>query len=358
MANEAPYEIRVPLLNANEDEYTLVKLWVREGEAVSAGSIIATVESTKATVEVESERAGHVRALAFAEDDRVKAGQRLAWVTEDADTPLPERAVKREEGDVIATAKARALAEAHGIDLSTLGVEGIIREKHVQAAIPSDAQRPSSPAIVQTRQSSNQVLVYGGGGHAAVLIDLLRQSRPDLSIAGAIDDKASGEVSGVPIVGGTDKFAELLEAGIRKAVLGIGAVTHNQSRIGLFDQLINAGFEVINLIHPKATVEPSTSMGRGNQIMAGAIVSSRARIGDNTIINCGSVISHDCTIGSHAHITPGAVLAGGVTIGEASVIGMAATIYLGVTIGKNVTIANGVHILSDVPDGKVVRSSQ
>lgn len=354
----SPYEIRVPLLNANEDEYTLVALYVTDGASVQAGQVIATVESTKATVEVETEQGGFVRALAFAEDDRVKAGQRLAWVTQSADSPLPEQASKRTEGDVIATAKARALAEAHGIDLASLGVEGIIREKHVQAAIPADAQRPSSPAIVEARQSSNQVLVYGGGGHAAVLIDLLRQSRPDLHIVGAIDDKASGNVSGVPIVGGTNLFAELRESGVRKAVLGIGAVTHNQSRIGLFDELLKAGFEVINLIHPKATVEPSATMGRGNQIMAGAVVSSRTRIGDNTIINCGSVISHDCTIGSHAHITPGAVLAGGVTIGEGSVIGMAATVYLGVTIGKNVTIANGVHILSDVPDGKVVRSSQ
>jgi len=175
----------------------------------------------------------------------------------------------------------------------------------------------------------------------------------------AIDDALNvpDQVFGVPVVGFSAEFKKLRGQGIEHAALGIGSVANHCFRSQLYQRLIGNGFKIPNLVHPRAAVEPSVIMGQGNQIFAGAIVGSAVRLGDNTIVNSGAVISHDCVIGSHTHISPGAILAGGVTVGENTLVGMGVTAYLGIRVGNNAVVSNGVHLLKDVPDNAVVRSS-
>jgi sugar O-acyltransferase (sialic acid O-acetyltransferase NeuD family) len=172
-----------------------------------------------------------------------------------------------------------------------------------------------------------------------------------------VDDSPSEEeVLGVPVLGNSSLFAKLRAEGIEHAVLGIGSVTNHRVRARLYDRLVAAGFKIPNLTHPRAMIEPSVTMGVGNQIFAGAVLGSAAKLGDNTIINSGTIVSHDCVIASHTHLSPGAILAGGVEVGENTLVGMGVTVYLGVRIGSNVVISNGSHIMKDVPDGSIVRT--
>jgi acetyltransferase-like isoleucine patch superfamily enzyme len=53
-------------------------------------------------------------------------------------------------------------------------------------------------------------------------------------------------------------------------------------------------------------------------------------------------------------VAPGAVLAGSIDVGNSSVIGMGATVYLGLTIGRDAMIFNGVNVLKNIPEGKIV----
>jgi sugar O-acyltransferase (sialic acid O-acetyltransferase NeuD family) len=364
--------LRVPLLNANEDELEVVDVLVDEGSPVRAGDTICVVESTKATYDVEAPRAGFVRLLQIREGTRVKVGALIGLITETADeaVALPDDNAAAQSAGTRATRKAAALAAEHGVDLATIPATGIIKERDVQAVIDRlNARAPAAPTtrppgptpqVVVMPQAGEAVVVYGAGGHARVLIDLIREGRRDLHVVAAVDDspQRADRVLGVPVVGDASMLAELRERGIRYAVLGIGAVTNNAARIPLFERLRDHGFTLPNLIHPKAAVEPSVRMGQGNQIFAGAVVSSTVELGENTIINSNVVVSHDCRIASHAHLTPGAILAGGVHVGEASVIGMGVTVYLGVHIGRGVTVANGVHVMHDIADGAVVRASR
>lgn len=192
-----------------------------------------------------------------------------------------------------------------------------------------------------------------------MLVDLLRQARPELTLVGAIDDgeRPPSDVLGVPVVGPSAHLEALRADGVELAALGVGAVTHNATRRELFDKLESLGFELPPLVHPGANVEPSATLGRGAQVFAGAIVGSNVTIGENTIVNSGVVVSHDCVVGAHTHLTPGAILAGGVRVGQGSVLGMGVTAYLGISIGSDVVVSNGVHLLADVEDGAVVRAS-
>ena len=353
------HELKVPLINANEDEVEVVEVAVQSGDEIRPGDLICVVESTKATFDVEAPAAGFIRRLNIEVGQRLPVGQRLALITDAVDTPLDDLDDDQALDDGLRiTDGARALADEHQIDPADLDVDGIITRRHIEQLIgPSTARSADSLAA---HRGERKLIIYGAGGHARVIIDLLRAARPDLRIAGIIDDGQNppDQVFGIPVVGDSSGLATLHDAGVTDAVVGVGAVTHNATRRTLFERLVDQGFHLPNLIHPDASVEPSVRMGMGNQVFAGAVISSAAELGDNTIINSNTVVSHDCRIDSHTHLTPGALIAGGVSIGQNTVVGMGATVYLGVSIGDDVTISNGVDVMRDISDGTTLRSSR
>ena len=356
--------LRVPLLNANEDEVTVVDVRVQEGAAVRSGDVLFVVESTKAAVDVEAPCPGYVRNVRVVKGQRTRVNSALCVLTASADDPVAtsEAAPGDSERSFRITRKAQELAERHGMDISSLGLTGIIKESDVERLLQRHAK--TSQASARRREplqvpagAGEAVLVYGASGHARVLIDLMRLSGEFFPVAAVDDSPTDEEVMGVPVLGTSSLFAQLKAAGIQHAALGIGSVTNHRARAKLYDRLVAAGFNAPNLIHPRSMVEPSVTMGVGNQIFAGAVIGSAARLGDDTIINSGTVVSHDCVIASHTHLSPGAILAGSVEVGENTLVGMGVTVYLGVRIGSNVVIANGSHIMKDVPDGSVVRAA-
>lgn len=354
--------LRVPLLNANEDEVTVVDVRTQEGAEVRAGDVLLLVESTKATMDVEAPISGYVRNLHVQKGQRAKVNSVLCVLTASRDEPVVlSESAQNDERPFRLTRKAEELAQRHHLHVSSLGLTGIIKESDIERFLQKQ-QKPSE-VIVRKRErlpvppgAGDPVVVYGASGHARVLIDLMRLAGELFPIC-AVDDSASESgVLGVPVLGTSSLLAQLKAEGIDRAVLGIGSVQNHRARKKLYDRLLAAGFKIPNLIHPRAMVEPSVVMGVGNQIFAGAVVGSAVRLGDDTIINSGTIVSHDCVIASHTHLSPGAILAGGVEVGENTLVGMGVTVYLGVRIGSNVVIANGSHIMKDVPDGSIIRA--
>ncbi|HYI40074.1 MAG TPA: NeuD/PglB/VioB family sugar acetyltransferase [Allosphingosinicella sp.] len=358
------HTIAVPMVNANEDEVVVRQVRVEEGRRVQAGEILCSLETTKASVDVEAPVDGYVRRLAVRNDERVPVGAIICLLTATLEEPIEAPSVAKAGAsgpEARATLKAQMLADANGIDISDLGLDRIVKESDVRNHLAREGRRTAAPAPAATPpdtggRTGRRIVILGAGGHARVLIDLVREGYRDRIIVGTVDDDPSADRDclGVPLLGASDRLAELRSEGIEEALLGVGAVTNNALRAKLYRRLRDSDFHVPTLIHPRAAVEPSARMLSGCQIFAGAIVGSNVSLGENVIVNSGAVVSHDCVIGSHVHITPGAILAGAVTVGENSVIGMGVTVYLGVRIGANVTIGNGVHIFRDVPDNSSV----
>ena len=138
-------------------EYALLAEWLVEDRAeVGAGQPVCVVETTKATVEVESPGAGTIVQL-YGDDVEVELGKTIAYVAESADElaaidakgeekPAPKPAA----GDRKATRKAVELAELHGIDLSTVEKRGFITEKDVEELVVAQkagAAPASGPAL-------------------------------------------------------------------------------------------------------------------------------------------------------------------------------------------------------------------
>jgi acetyltransferase EpsM len=201
------------------------------------------------------------------------------------------------------------------------------------------------------------LVLYGGGGHAKTLIDLVRAAGTH-HIVGIVDDglQAGSLVMGLPVLGGAEALAELARQGVRLAVNGVGGINHVEVRLKVFETLQQAGFAFPVLVHPTACVEPSATMAAGVQVLAKSYVSTLAQVGFGSVINAGVVVSHDCVLGQVVNLSPGALLAGGVRVGDHAQIGMGVTINVNLTIGHSARVGNGATVKADVPPGAVVRA--
>jgi len=200
------------------------------------------------------------------------------------------------------------------------------------------------------------VIGFGAGGHAKVVIDILR-SMQRYAIVGLLEaqkDLWGTTVLGVEVLGDDSMMAELKQRGINHAFIGVGTVGDVQPRRRLYETVSGFGFQIVAAIHAQAVVSSSAQIGGGPTIMAGAIVNADAVIGDNVIVNTGAIVEHDCVIGDHTHIATGARLAGGVHVGTGSHIGIGAVVRQEIRIGAGAIVGAGAVVIKDVPDGKTV----
>jgi len=199
------------------------------------------------------------------------------------------------------------------------------------------------------------VVGFGAGGHAKVVIEILRSMR-DYEIVGLLDTRIErgANVLGVEVLGDDSLMAELKERGIEHAFIGVGSVGDLQPRRQLYEKVVGSGFQIVGAIHAAAVVSVTAQIGTGPTIMAGAIVNATAVIGDNVIVNTGAIVEHDCVIGDHTHIATGARLAGGVHVGPGSHIGIGAVVRQEIRIGEGAIVGAGAVVVRDVPDFKTV----
>ncbi|MCX7548854.1 acetyltransferase [Xanthomarina sp. F1114] len=134
-------------------------------------------------------------------------------------------------------------------------------------------------------------------------------------------------------------------------ILGIG---DNQIRHKLGKFIQSKSKEILNIIHPSASVTKMLTMGSGNFIAKNSSINPIVEIGNFCIINTGAIVEHECVIGDTVHIAPGAVLAGNVKVGTNTFIGANSVIKQGVTIGENVIIGAGAVIIKDIADNSKV----
>ncbi len=148
--------IRVPVIDANIDQVTVVQWLVQEGDAVDKGQPVAEMMTEKATFELESECTGTVNKIFASEGSSVPSGYILAvlrYGEEIPDTDSIDRqneqimqehqkkATGEDVGNIVvrskvrATPGARTLAKEKNIqlqDISESSGKRMIREKDVQ----------------------------------------------------------------------------------------------------------------------------------------------------------------------------------------------------------------------------------
>lgn len=193
---------------------------------------------------------------------------------------------------------------------------------------------------------AKQVVIIGAGGHAKVVIDILK-SDPTVRIVGCTARQSGAEVMGIPIVGDDSKLEKLYEQGVAHAFVAIG---DNRLRRLLGHKAETIGFRLINAVSPFACISDSAVIGTGVAVMPGAIVNAGVRIGNMCIINTGASVDHDGVIGNACHIAPGSVLAGFVNVGDGSFLGAGTVVRDGIAIGSWSVLGAGSVVVRNIPD--------
>ncbi|WP_254062825.1 pyruvate dehydrogenase complex dihydrolipoamide acetyltransferase [Caulobacter sp. S45] len=211
-------DILMPALSPTMEEGTLSKWHVKEGDTVSAGDVIAEIETDKATMEVEAVDEGVIEAILVKDGtEGVKVNTPIARLKDEggasapakppaeapkasesksaaaepaakappteAPKPAPQAAAKADGARVFASPLARRLAEQKGIDLSAVrgsGPHGRIVQADVDAAKPGQASAKSGatdfakapPAQVKSLES----LGIAPGSYDLIPLDGMRRT--------------------------------------------------------------------------------------------------------------------------------------------------------------------------------------
>lgn len=188
------------------------------------------------------------------------------------------------------------------------------------------------------------VYLYGAGGHAKVIAEILELQGK--SIIGVFDDNEGiHHLLHYPVLG---KYKEEALGGSAEIIISVG---NNGIRKKIAEQL-KASFGLA--LHPSIIFSKTASIGDGSVAMAGVTVNSEAKIGRHVILNTQCSVDHECQIGDYAHLSPQVALAGNVRVGEGTHIGIGACVIPGVVIGKWCIIGAGAVIINNIPDGATV----
>jgi UDP-perosamine 4-acetyltransferase len=206
------------------------------------------------------------------------------------------------------------------------------------------------------------IIIIGAGGHARVLIEILR--RLGKSIHAAVDKNSElhgRTIDGVSIVGGDEsvlayKPADVVLINAQGNVPGKGSSGLQRRRI-VFETFREKGYRFMGVISPDAVVASTAVCDETCQVITGAIIQPGAVIGMNALINTGARIDHDCSIGAHSHIAPGTTLCGNVQVGPESHVGAAAVVIPGISIGAGAIVGAGSVVVADVAPGQCVMGS-
>lgn len=192
------------------------------------------------------------------------------------------------------------------------------------------------------------VHILGGGGHGRVVADALLAAGWPMELLHFQDD--AGADAGLPGLRATTplRLMQRPNTWVHSAV-GSAALRQALLREGGWPEA-----QWLPVIHPRASVAQSATIGPGSLIAAQAVIGPCAELGPGCIVNHGAVVDHDVVVGEFCHIAPLASLGGGVRVEDHALIGAGARVLPGVSIGAGATVGAGAVVTTAVPAGATV----
>jgi len=170
-----------------------------------------------------------------------------------------------------------------------------------------------------------KILVYGSRLFGGVIRCLVEDCGHEF--AGFIDDVHQGE-------GVIGPFAQTRLTHPPSEYACVNAVGYSNlaARREVTARIQSAGYAMPVLVHPRAYVSTSSSLGAGSFVMAGALVDCRVTVDDNVVIWPGVCVSHDCRIEANTFLSPNCTVCGDCGVGSDSFVGAGAVIVSHATV--------------------------
>lgn len=171
-----------------------------------------------------------------------------------------------------------------------------------------------------------RLLILGAGGFAAAVAEAAAATGR-YQVVGFLDDRHPEilTLQGLPVLGRLSlagpwtRHADAAVAAFGQAVLRRKAAA-----------LIRAeGLDWCNLVHPRAIVSPSATLGPGAIVMAGSVIGTRCVLGEGALVNAGVTLDHDVRIGEFAHLAVGSCIGGGGQVRPDAMLGPGQAVLTG-----------------------------
>ncbi|MFT5753311.1 MAG: sugar O-acyltransferase (sialic acid O-acetyltransferase NeuD family) [Flavobacterium sp.] len=194
------------------------------------------------------------------------------------------------------------------------------------------------------------MLIVGAKGFAKEVLEVCYQLKQLDNLAFFDDVNADAPdflYDNFPVLKSIEAVANCFKTVDADFTIGIG---NPVLRKKLADQFEAMGGVYTSTISPLAYVGHfGNTIGKGTNILSGAIISNNVNVGKGCIIYFNSIITHDCIIEDFVEISPSVTLLGRCKIGKHTQIGSNATVLPDVIIGENVIVGAGSIVTKDVP---------
>lgn len=199
------------------------------------------------------------------------------------------------------------------------------------------------------------LLLIGAGGFARETVELVRainREAPTWELVGLLDDDPElrgRELLGVPVLGTCDAAAEFPDASFAACVANPGDPLR---RLRLVERLGLPAERYATLVHPRAVVPGSVTLGPGSVVHANTVLTADIRVGAHVAIMPSVVLTHDDVVEEGVTFGAGACVAGAVTIGAGAYIGAGALLRERLTVGAGAVVGMGAVVTRSVPPGE------
>jgi len=194
-----------------------------------------------------------------------------------------------------------------------------------------------------------KIAIIGSGGfgrEVKMLIDQINKANLQFEIVGFFDDhKTADIINGIPYLGTLEQAANITDP-ISYAI-GVGDPS---TRKKIVEKLEGPGVSFPNLIHPGVLLgSDAVSLGKGNIICAGCIITVNIDIHDFVILNLSCTVGHDTVIKDYSSFMPSVNISGEVAIEEGVYVGTGAKIINQLEIGEYSIVGAGAVVAKSLP---------
>lgn len=194
-----------------------------------------------------------------------------------------------------------------------------------------------------------EVIIIGAGGYGRELLQYALDEG-SFVVRGFLDDKSPDQLAlppDYPLLGTVSGYAP------RSGELFLLAVGEPASRAKIARRFQEQGARFATLVHPRAYVASSATIGEGSIVAPFATVGAGATLGELTLIHFYASVAHDAKIGRFSALSPYSVVNGGGRLGEAVFMGSGAIVNPLKSVGHYSKIAAGAVVYQDVPEWSI-----
>lgn len=193
------------------------------------------------------------------------------------------------------------------------------------------------------------ITICGAGGlgrEIAWLIDRINQVEPLWNIIGFVDDTEHSEnLGGYSIVGDTDWLVNY--GGRLSVAIAVGA---SKTRKYLYEKIRNnKSIDFPNIIDPSVILSDRITMGKGNLICAGSVLTVDVSIANFCLINLDCTIGHDARLHDFVSLNPSVNVSGGTVLEECVEMGTGSQTIQLREVGTGTIVGAGAVVNKNLP---------